>query len=324
MPPAHLIAASPTQVPPLAGHQFFSTDLGVVPITLLVLALVLYFFGVRRANQLHPRHPWSGWRTAAWTAATVITAIATLSFIGVYDDVLFYDHMIQHLLLIMVAGALFALGAPCRLALWATTGRAHAVVMRALRSAPSRLAGNPFVAFLIYAIIIPLTHLTAFYNFTLEYESVHDLEHVVYLVVGYLFWRQVFPGEPTGRKRLYPALRLAYLAAAVPIDTFTGLSLAATGHELFPAYVRQHRTWGPSLVLDLHIGGTIMWVGGDTLMLLAMIPVVLEWVRYEERRAVRADRELDALVPEPAVSHDVEPARQSVPVAHRRAASPPP
>jgi putative copper resistance protein D len=54
-----------------------------------------------------------------------------------------------------------------------------------------------------------------------------------------------------------------------------------------------HRTWGPSLVDDLHIGGVIMWVGGDTLMLWPMIPLAVRWMHLEERRAVRVDREFD-------------------------------
>ena len=63
---------------------------------------------------------------------------------------------------------------------------------------------------------------------------------------------------------------------------------------MFPAYFATHRTWGPSYVTDLHVGGDIMWVVGDTLMLWPMIPVALRWMHMDERKAVRIDRELDA------------------------------
>ena len=99
------------------------------------------------------------------------------------------------------------------------------------------------------------------------------------------------------------------LFLAIPIDTFTGLSLDSTRHEIFPAYLAMHRTWGPSLVTDLHMGGIIMWVGGDTLMLLPMVPIALRWMHLEERRAVRVDRELDAILPE---GRRVEPAQPVV------------
>jgi hypothetical protein len=59
----------------------------------------------------------------------------------------------------------------------------------------------------------------------------------------------------------------------------------------------EHRTWGLSLVADLHTGGVIMWVAGDTLMMLALIPVVVQWVRLEDRRGTRFDKELDEFFP---------------------------
>jgi len=46
-------------------------------------------------------------------------------------------------------------------------------------------------------------------------------------------------------------------------------------------------------VTDLHVGGDIMWVVGDTLMLWPMIPVALRWMHMDERKADRIDRELD-------------------------------
>jgi putative copper resistance protein D len=262
------------------------------------VALMLYVWGVLRNNRLHPRHPWSVWRTVAWVAALVTTLFAVGSFVGVYDGELFWDHMVQHLLLIMVAAALYAMASPLALAHRATTGGTHRAVNRALRSAPARFFGHPIVAFVTYALVIPLTHLTSFFNWTLEHESVHDTEHLVFLIAGYLFWRQIFGIDPN-EHRLTPPLQLVYLFLAVPIDTFSGLSLMNAGHELFPAYSQLHRTWGPTLLTDLHIGGAIMWVGGDTLMLLAMIPVCVKWVRREDRRTVIVDRELDRIMAAP-------------------------
>jgi putative copper resistance protein D len=277
----------------LRGSQFFSSQFDFVPVALIVAALVLYLWGVRRNNALHPRHRWSPGKTVAWIGALVTTGIAVFSFVGVYDGELFWDHMVQHLLLIMVAAPLFALGSPLDLAWRATSGTAHLVVTEALRSHVAKFFGHPAVAFVLYAVLIPVSHLTSWYNLTLEHENVHNAEHLAFLVVGYLFWRQVFGSDPNSY-RLHPALQFFYLFLASPIDTFTGLSLAGTSHEIFPAYFATHRAWGPSYVNDLHIGGSIMWVVGDTLMLWPMIPVALRWMHMEERRAVRIDRELDA------------------------------
>jgi len=285
----HVVA---TTLPPLDWSHLGITEVGAVPTVLMVVALAAYLWGARR---LH-RRPGAGWpahRTVAFVAGMVVTAFAIESFVGAYDDVLFYDHMIQHLLLIMIAGPLFALGAPLDLLVTATGGRAHRIAERAMQSRTAEVVGHPISSFVLYFALIPVTHLTVLYNWTLEYDLVHDLEHILFLVMGYLFFRPVVAVE-SSRHPLIPPLQLLYVALAVPVDTFTGLALTSTTHEIFPYYLTHHRSWGPSLLTDLHAGGAIMWVGGDSLMFLIMIPIVLRWVRYEDVRTAEIDAELDA------------------------------
>jgi cytochrome c oxidase assembly factor CtaG len=281
-------------LPPLQGSQLFSTTFNAIPVVMILGALALYLWGVRRVNRLRPRHPWSTLKTAAFIGGLVTTAISIFTFIGVYDQELFWDHMVQHLLMIMVAAPLFAIASPIDLFWRASTGPLHEWFTRVLRSRTATLLGHPGVAFVAYAVAIPLTHLTVWYNYTLEHPAIDDVEHLIFLALGYLFWRQIFGSDPN-RYKMHPALQFGYLFLAIPIDTFTGLSLDQAVHEMFPAYLAFHRTWGPSLVDDLHIGGVLMWVAGDTLMLWPMIPVALGWMHLEERKAVRIDRQLDAV-----------------------------
>ena len=110
---------------------------------MVVVALALYLWGVRRNNALHPRHPWPVGKTVAWIGALVSTGIGIFSFIGVYDGELFWDHMVQHLILIMVAAPLFAIASPLRLAFTATSGTSHIVVTEALRSRVAKLPREP-------------------------------------------------------------------------------------------------------------------------------------------------------------------------------------
>ena len=105
-----------TGLPPLGRSQLFSTQFDFVPVAMIVVALGLYLWGVRRNNALHPRHRWPVGKTIAWVGALFTTGIAIFSFVGVYDGELFWDHMIQHLILIMVAAPLFAVASPLRLA----------------------------------------------------------------------------------------------------------------------------------------------------------------------------------------------------------------
>ena len=96
------------------------------------------------------------------------------------------------------------------------------------------------------------------------------------------------------RHPLGPGQRLVYLALAVPVDTFTGLALAMSDHNTVPALAQMPRNWGPSVISDIRLGGAIMWIGGDFLMLLAMGPVAFTWMKSEEAKARQIDAELDA------------------------------
>jgi len=276
---------------PLGGHQFTSVTVDLVSVVLVAVGVV-YAVGVRRFGALHPGQGWSVRRTAAFMAGLAVALVSLDTFIGVYDRELFYVHMIQHLMLIMVAAPLLAMGAPADLLERATAGSTGRRVRAGLGSRAAEFVAHPIVDFVLYAVLIPVAHLTSFYNSAVTSAALNDVEHLLFLAVGYLFWRHVVAIEPS-RHPLSPPLRLIYLALAVPVDTFTGLTLASASHELFPALSDFHRTWGPGPVLDLHMGGAIMWVGGDTLMFFAMIPCAILWMRYEEQRAREIDRQLD-------------------------------
>ena len=261
--------------------------LGGLPNLLLALALALYVVGVRRVSH------WPLSRSLNFVGGLVITFLATQSVVGYYDMSLFGDHMVEHLLLIMVAAPLFAFAAPLELA------RQASPRLDALLSSPvARMLLHPLFGFGLYVAVIPLTHLTSFFNLMLTNEWVHHTEQIGFLVVGYLFFRQA-----VGLERdcvLHPGLGVLFVMAAVPVDTITGLALAMSSHNPFPAYdammrVWQGVTWGPSVLADIHLGGAIMWIGGDGLMLLWVGPLVARWVRYETRRTKEIDAELDEL-----------------------------
>ena len=279
--------------PPFSWSHLWSWHLGWVPCVLLAAALALYLCGVARVPS------WSATRTTAFVAGIVVTFIATQSLLGVYDMVLFSVHMVQHLLLIMVAAPLFAAAAPLDLASASLKGTPKRAVDWFIDGPIGRVVLHPVFGFVAYAVFIPATHLTGVMNLAMSHLWLHHLEQIAFLVVGYLFFRHVF-GLERGPMELHPGLRLVFLMAAVPVDTFTGLTLDMSSRNPFPVFATYHRTWGLSVLADVHLGGAIMWIGGDMLMLLAMIPATVLWVRYEERKTRELDAALDAVEGAPA------------------------
>ena len=271
-------------VAPFHWHDVWRFQLDPIGIALVVAAGALYAWGVRRTTD------WPRWRPVYFALGLVVAFLATESVIGVYDRTYFSDHMIQHLLLIMVAAPLFALATPMDLAYAAGSTR----LRRMLDGRFVALLTQPLVAFALYFVFIPVAHLTSLYNEMLLHDWIHDAEHLAFLVVGYLFFRVAF-GRERGRT-IHPGLRLVYVMAAVPVDTFTGLALVMTTHNPFSAYARLAPAGSTtsSIIANIHLGGAYMWIGGDALMLVACVPIAVAWVRWETIRTATLDAQLDA------------------------------
>ena len=248
----------------------------------VVLAGGLYLWGVLRVRRRHPARPWPLWRTALFLGGLGVVVIATQSGIGSYDDVLFWDHMVQHLLLLMVAPPMLVVGQPATLLLHASRNPWHTWTKKLLRSrVVAAITWPPFTVALYIATIVG-THLTSFMNTVLANETVHNGEHVLFLLAGYLYFLPLIGREPIRWRISYPS-RIFLLFLAMPVDAFTGLVLGSEGSNPFPRLAQGRPAWAPSPLSDVHIGGAVMWVGGAGLMFVLLMTVFFAWSR--EQRA---------------------------------------
>jgi putative copper resistance protein D len=127
-----------------------------------------------------------------------------------------------------------------------------------------------------YAAAIVVLHLTPAANLIARNDVAHEAEHVVFLVVGYLFFLPIIGSEPIKWRLSYPT-KLVLLFLIMPVDTFTGLVLGY-GHRGTPGLPLGPRpAWAGTATGDLHAGGAAMWVGGDGLMFVMMMIVFLMW-----------------------------------------------
>jgi cytochrome c oxidase assembly factor CtaG len=259
--------------------QFAPVVTGVV----IVLA-GLYGWGVVRVARRHPARPWPRWRTAFFGAGLLVIVIATESGIGAYDDLLFYDHMIQHLLLLMVAPPLLIWGQPLTLLLHASRNPLHTWAKRVVRSRIASFLTWPVFGTVLYAVAVMAAHLTGIANLVEQNQTVHNTEHALFVVIGYLFFLPILGTEPIRWRLSYP-VRLVLLVLLMPIDTFTGVALGYGSATSPGVPIGARPIWAPSPVSDLHTGGAVMWVGGDGIMFGLMMIVFLMWAR-DERTAV--------------------------------------
>ena len=248
------------------------------PVVTAAVALFagLYLWGVVRVARRHPARPWPLGRTAAFLGGLLVVVLATESGIGTYDDTLFWVHMIQHLMLIMIAPPLLVVGQPVTLLMHASRNPLHTWVKRIVRSGPVAWLTFPAFGVVAYAATIVGTHLTGFMNLVEAHPLVHDGEHVLYLVVGYLYFLPLIGREPIRWKVSYP-MRLFLLFIVMPVDAFTGVVLGSASTDPFAPM--EPRSWGPSALDDVHMGGAVMWIGGAGIMFVMIMVTFFAWSR---------------------------------------------
>jgi cytochrome c oxidase assembly factor CtaG len=260
-------------------------------LALLILAGVAYARGLRGARERGARFPRE--RGVAFFAGLAVTAVALVSPLDVYSDVWFSDHVVQHLLLSLVAAPLFALGAPVTLALVASSPeRRRRSLLPLLRNPVVGTLTRPPVAFVLFFATQYAVHLSGFYDLALRNLSVHVVEHALFLATGFLFWESIVGIDPApGRRLSYPA-RLLSLALAIPVEGFLALAIYSARAPLYEAYAELPVPWGPAALADQRAGAAIMWVAGDLVMIAALLLTAAVWHRNEEARTRAAERSM--------------------------------
>jgi putative copper resistance protein D len=266
IPPLTLLQAA-------ARWQFAPVVTGLV-----VVAAGLYLWGALRVRRRHPARPWPRWRTASFLGGLAVIVIATQSGVGSYDDVLFWDHMVQHLLLLMVAPPLLVVGQPGTLLLHASRNPVHTWTKKLLRSrVVSGLTWPPF-GVALYTATVVATHLTGFMNLAQTSDTAHEAEHALFLAAGYLYFLPLIGREPIRWRVSHPS-RIFLLFIVMPVDAFTGVALGSEHANPFPALAQGRPAWAPSALDDVHIGGAVMWVGGAGIMFALMMTAFFAWSR---------------------------------------------
>jgi putative membrane protein len=273
---------------PTVGRLLLGWSLNPTVAIPLLVAAILYLRGRRRLTLGGVRWPRS--RTACFLAGLAAIALALMSPLEAYDTVLFSVHVVQHMVLTMVAGPLLALGAPVTLALRATRGTARRRLARLLNSPPVHVIGHPLVAWVLFTLSLYALYFSPLFDLTLRQPLVHDAVHLHFIAVGVLFWWPLVGIDPT-RWRLHHLARVLFVFLMVPFHAFLGVAILNSGRLLAPSLASFGRDWGPAPLADQHAGGAILWGVGDLVALGAVLGILVSWANYEEKVvAAREDR----------------------------------
>lgn len=186
------------------------------------------------------------------------------------DDFLFSAHMVQFLLITLVAAPLLVSGVPTWL---------QCELVRPIHPAVRRLARGPLALGLFQAVLVG-THLPPVVSLYASSSLAHFGLHALWVLSGCLFWLPILGAEPMVRPLNAP-LNMVYLIAATILPTVPASFLTWTESAFYDSYASAPRIWGISPVEDLRIAGAIMKVGGGAILWTFIIVLFAFWVSAE-------------------------------------------
>ena len=256
------------------------------PLVLTIDLAILYWIGARRTVTPERKRVAQRWRSVSFYAGLAVLAIALASPIESLSEQLFWVHMIQHVLLLLVAAPLIVLARPwIRLwrclplaaRRWLARGLSHGERAAPLR-ALSRALGSPVPSFVAFSAVLLAWHVPALFDATLRSSALHALEHTLFFLTAILFWKQAIPSPPlhTG---VVAAQRVVYAIGGMIVSWVLAVVLALAPHPLYGFYAHQaSRPGGISAMADQQLAAGIMWVPGSITFLIVVFIYLHRWL----------------------------------------------
>jgi putative membrane protein len=229
------------------------------------------------------------WQAAAFGGGLLAVLVALETPLDRLSEALFSAHMVQHLVLMLVAAPLLALGSP-RLALaWSLPAT------RLWRLIP----GRPSVAFALHVVALWAWHVPSLYDAALANGAVHAAEHASFLATGVLFWWALLPAPGPRLARLAApgtepstsvhvsarrgehagyGLGVLYVFGMALQSTVLGALLTFTRAPWYTSHLGSTAAWGLTALEDQQLAGVIMWVPGGLIYLVAALALFGRWL----------------------------------------------
>ena len=247
----------------------------ISPFTCAVLALLLLaaFWYVQAAGDAREQgEPWPILRTVAFFSGLVAVELAVQSSVAMLPYISFPMHVVQSLMLVMVAAPLLVLGTPVQLALETSTPRTQQRLLGALGSSPIRVMAHPVVSFLLLFLGLLLYFLTPALAASMRHVWLLNLINLGLLLAALFFWWAILATDATPDVEISLGQRLAFVAGAVLLESILGIALIARAAPVAGIYT----------LTGTRQGGAIWWAVAVVATLAAGVAVFSEWNRGGE------------------------------------------
>jgi len=258
----------------------------------LLLALVLYVLGLLRL-----------WRRAGlnrgvpvWQAACFVSGIGFLLLViaspwHALAQGLFFAHMLEHELLMLLAAPLLVLGRPLGVYAWSLPATWRRPGYRLLRGRRRLLPvwhalSRPALATGLHAAAIWIWHVPVLFQAALLHPVLHALQHLSFLLTALLFWAVLFR---RGTHR-HPATAMLYLFITALHTSALGALLTLSQRLWYPHASGFAGRWHLSLLEDQQLAGLIMWIPGGVLYTLIALIIFGFWLNRQPAPAAWEQR----------------------------------
>ena len=244
----------------------------------IVLTGIVYLRGwlaIRRTR----RTQFTDMRLASFLSGLVLLWLAIGSPMDGFADALLSAHMVEHLLLMSFVPPLLLWGLPVvpllrGLPKWMRRYVAGPIIRMPLLNRLGHWLVTPMIAWLAMNVTFLAWHVPAAYDFALEHEGWHDIEHLCFLFTSLLFWWCILRPWPAAKERQGWGI-LLFLVAADIVNTMLSAFLAFCGRPMYAYYLNHPNPFQAAALDDQVLGAVIMWVIGSLVFLVPAMLITL-------------------------------------------------
>ena len=271
--------------PPMPHDLWGAWNLEPTLLVGLSLAAWFYFRGYLRGRRGRAQT----WRAASFALALVALAVALVSPLEPLSGALASAHMVQHVLLILVAAPALAVSAPAGPLLRGAPPqlvRAGARWGHRVGFTPRRFRvfHQPAVAWLLQVGVLWAWHSAVLYQAAVENPALHVLEHVSFLATAWLFWHLVI--GPRTAWRVPHGLGILLVFGTAMQSVFLSVLLTFATEPWYDAYRTTAPGWGLDPLEDQRLAGVLMWVPGTVVYVLIAMALLAAWLQESEEEAL--------------------------------------
>ena len=197
---------------------------------------------------------------------------------------LFWVHMTQHEILMLISAPLLVLGRPLLPVLYALSPRWRQRLAEISHtrcfSATWHSISSPVPAWLISALALWAWHAPWLFTRALENDWVHAAQHASFLLSALLFWWPLVNGAPS----MGYGGALVYVFTTALHTSILGALLTFARSAWYAPYMHTAPLWNLTALEDQQLGGLIMWIPAGVLLLGAFLILLVKWMRQSQER----------------------------------------